>query len=301
MSKQLCKGGCGREATFQGWCRIKWKSGNKFAVGCPVIESKRRMAMSKFRIEEAKIGKNPMQNPLISIRNHSPERNKKASMSLRELGKRGLLPQQIEDYKSKERRKKNVSKSLRKLFEEGNHPRQRETPEKRKERIEKMTNTLIRLGEQGKLPVQNMSEEQKKIFGEKISKKLREGLASGRIKLSKSWKKVPYKGLFLRSNWEREVAKFLDTNQIEWKYESLKIPYLDSEKDIERTTIPDFYIPSINTIIEVKSNAEYNSQKTRDKTSAIQDRGFNFILIGRKEIDLIKNNRFSLISTGAEK
>ena len=42
-----------------------------------------------------------------------------------------------------------------------------------------------------------MAEEQKKIFGEKISRRLMEGIKSGRIKLSKSWKKIPYKKVLL--------------------------------------------------------------------------------------------------------
>ena len=60
------------------------------------------------------------------------------------------------------------------------------------------------------------------------------------------------------------------------------------------TTIPDFYIPSKNLIIEVKSNAEFNSQKTKDKVQSIKKRGYGFILVGRKEIDLIKNNKLLL-------
>lgn len=292
MSKQLCKGGCGKEAIYKGWCGIKWKTGNKFGVACPIVESKRFKAISKFRINEAKLGKNPMQRPDICIKNHSIERNKKAAETLKNLGKLGLLPQQIEGEEAKEKRKKNISKTLRKLFEEGKHPRQLETKEKRRKRIEKMSNKLIELGKLGKLPVQNMTDEQKKKFSEKISKKLREGLASGRIKLSKAWKRIPYNGIFLRSNWEKRVAEFLDKNNIKWEYEYLKIPYLDSEKNIERITIPDFYLPSKNTFIEVKSNAEYKSQKTKDKIKAIWNNGYNAILVGKKEIDLIKENKF---------
>ena len=68
-----------------------------------------------------------------------------------------------------------------------------------------------------------------------------------------------------------------------------------SQRKIIAITIPDFYIPSQNLIIEVKSNAEFNSQKTKDKTKAIRKNGFNFILAGRKEIALIENDQNKFI------
>jgi len=291
MSKQLCKGGCGNEANYKGWCKIKWKSGNKFAVACPIVERKRAESISRFRIEEAKNGKNPMQNPIICAKNHSEKRNKKCSDILKKKGKLGLLPQQKESIKLKEKRRKNVSIALKKLLTEGRHPIQLETQKKRQKRLKKMADTLIEMGKKGKLPIQNMTKEQKIIFGKKISKKLREGIKSGRIKLSKSWKKVQYKDYILRSNWEKEVAVFLDKNQINWEYETKRIPYWDTERKVEATTIPDFFIPSLNLIIEVKSNAGYNSQKTKDKTNSIINNGFNFILAGRKEINLIQKDK----------
>ena len=288
MSKQLCKGNCGGEATYKGWCKVKWKSGNRFGVGCPTIEKKRGNSISVARIEESKQGKNPMQNPEICKRNHSEERNKKCSDTLKNMGELGLLPQQIESKELKNKRRKNVSISIKKLLERGKHPIQLESPEKRRERLNKMANTLFLLGKQKKLPIQNMAEEQKKIFGEKISRRLMEGIKSGRIKLSKSWKKIPYKNIILRSNWEKEVAKFLDINGFFWEYETKKIPYWDNDRKLETTTIPDFYIPSINTIIEVKSNADFESQKTKDKINGIKKNGFKTLLVGRREIKLIK-------------
>jgi hypothetical protein len=290
MSEQLCKGGCGNEAIHKGWCKIKWKSGNKFAVGCPKIEEKRSESISLIRIEESKLGKNPMQNPAICKKNHSEERNKKCSETLKKKGERGLLPQQIESKELKEKRRKNISISLKKLVEIRKHPIQLESIEKRKERLNKMADTLVLLGKQKKLPIQNMTEGQKKIFGQKISKKLREGIKSGRIKLSKSWKKILYKNLNLRSEWEKIVAEFLDKNGFFWEYETKKIPYWDNDRKLEAKTIPDFYIPSINTIIEVKSNTDFKSNKTKDKIHGIKEQGFKTLLVGRKEIKMIKEN-----------
>lgn len=290
MSRELCRGGCGNEAQFRGWCKIKWKTGNKFAVGCPNIEYKRGKSISRARIEEARVGKNPMQNPEICAKNHSIDRNKKCSETLKEKGRLGLLPQQIESQDLKNKRRKKVSIALHKLWMLGEHPRQLESIEKRRERLNKMADTLKSLGEKGQLPIQNMTLEQKKKRGEKISKKLIEGIRSGRIKLSKSWKRIPYKDLILRSKWEKIVAQFLDRNRFSWEYESKIVPYFDRDRKKYANTIPDFYIPSINTIIEVKSNADFKSNKTEDKISGINKEGFNTILVGRKEIELINKN-----------
>lgn len=295
-SVKFCKGNCGNKATYKGWCKTKWISKNKFCVACPSIEKKRALAISEFRIAEAQRGKNPMQNSEICKKNHSFSRNKKASDTLGRLGILGLLPQQIESTESKERRRKNIKKSLRKLWLMGRHPSQLETAEKRKRRIYKISNTLRILGIRHKLPIQNKTKEEKEKIGKKISRTLRMGIRSGRIKLSKSWKKVPYKNLILRSNWEKIVAEFLDKNKYYWEYETKKIQYRDSERGVKATTIPDFYVPIINTIIEVKSNADYNSQKTKDKIRAIKNEGFNAVLVGRKEINLIKNNNFLINS-----
>ncbi len=296
MYKKLCKGNCGNEAQFKGWCKIKWKSGNRFVVGCPNIENKRGKNISLARIKESKLGKNPMQNPKTCAKNHSIDRNKKCSETLKEKGRLELLPQQIESQELKDKRRKNVSIALHKLWVLGTHPRQLESIEKRRERLNKMANTLRLLGEGGKLPIQNMTLEQKKKFGAKISKKLIEGIRSGRIKLSKSWKRVPYKNLILRSNWERIVAEFLDKNNFLWEYESKIIPYFDRDRKKYANTIPDFYIPTINTIIEVKSNADFKSNKTEDKINGIKKKGFNTILVGRKEIELINKNPTKLLN-----
>lgn len=295
MSKKLCKGGCGNIATFKGWCKTKWISENKFAVACPRIESKRAKSISKFRLEEAKLGKNPMQNPKICKKNHSKIRNKRAALTLKKLGKLGLLPQQIESQKLKDKRRKNVSNSLKKLWLEGKHPRQLETEEDRKKRFKKTSETNKRLASQNKLFMQNLTEEQKKELGRKVSRTLRRKIRNGEIALSRPWKQVYYKNIMLRSNWERKTAKFLDKNKIIWKYESLRIPYFDSERNVEATTIPDFYLPEHNTIIEVKSNARFNSPQTKDKIKAISKLGYNTLLFGRKEIKSIEEDQEGLL------
>lgn len=286
-----CKGGCGQLAIQGEWCKVI----NERYVACPMIVEKRARGISRYRTKEAKEGKNPMQNPDICRRNHSPERNKKAAETLRKLGQLGLLPQQKESKELKDKRRRNVKKSLKKLWLEGKHPRQLETLEERKERLEKVSQTLKKLGAQGRLPVQNLSQEEKTKIARKISITLREGIKTGRIKLSKSWKRIPYKKLVLRSEWEKVVAEHLDENNIEWSYENFIIPYWDSQRHIKANTIPDFYLPSYNMIIEVKSNAEYKSQKTLDKMKGVKSSGYKALLFGRKEIEILKNNKQGLL------
>lgn len=290
MLNKLCKGGCGQNSIYKGWCKVKWISGNKFGVACPKVEEKRGKSISIYRLKESKEGNNPMQDPAVCKRNHSLERNIKTSKTLKLLGELGMLPQQLESSELKEKRRKNVARSLEKLWLEGRHPRQLESENKRKKRLGKMSKTLRKLGAMGKLPVQNLTLEQKKEIGKKVAKKLLEGIRNGRIKLSPGWKKVKYKKLVLRSNWEKVVAAFLDKYQFKWKYETLRISYFDTERKVNATTIPDFYIPDRNLIIEVKSNGEYNSQKTKDKSQSILKKGFSFILAGRKEIKMINSN-----------
>ncbi|XOB46379.1 MAG: hypothetical protein ACKKMV_02930 [Candidatus Nealsonbacteria bacterium] len=290
MTKE-CKGGCGKPALYGEWCEIKGKR----YVACPVIIIKRAKAISEYRIKEGKEGKNPMQNPRICKKNHSPERNKKAAKALKRLGQLGLLPQQIESEKLKEKRRKNIKKTLRKLWLQGKHPIQLESSIERKKRFKRISQTLKKLGSLGKLPTQNMSKEKKEKIARKISKKLREGIRTGRIKLSKSWKKVPYKNLILRSEWEKIVAKCLDKNKVRWKYEHFVIPYWDTQRRIKANTIPDFYLPKYNTIIEVKSNAEYKTKRTLDKIKGIENKGYEVLLFGRKEIEILKNDKRNLI------
>lgn len=295
ISTAFCKGGCGQRASSKGWCKLKWRKGRRFAVGCPVVEKRRGKSISKFRTEEAKLGKNPMQNLEICKKNHSIERNKKAAKTLRELGERGLLPQQTESEKLRERRRIRNKKSLQKLWKEGKHPLQLKKSEEIGNIRKKISNTLLKKAAKGELPIQNFSLEKKKNIAKKISQKIRKGIREGRIKLSPGWKKVYYKNVVLRSNWERLTAKFLDKYGIKWEYETLTIPYYDSLRKITANTIPDFYLPEYNTVIEVKSNGELRSMQTRDKMEAICQQGYKVFLFGCKQIKEIKNEDMEII------
>ncbi len=272
MSNKLCKGGCGQEATFKEWCGIKWQSGNKYAVSCPVVEQRRGISISKYRVMESSIGKNPMQNPEICAKNHSLQRAKKISEKLRRRGNLGILPQQVESKELKEKRRMNVSQSMRKLWEQGLHPRQKETYEQKIKRM------------------QNVSKG--------ISEKIRRG------EVSPSYGKVKpgeYQGILFRSQWEIKTAEFLDKYGFSWEYEAVRIEYFDSTRQRNANTVPDFYLPGTGVILEVKGRW-LESQQTKDKLAGIRASGFATVLIGEKEITLMDENPYRVIKLieGAE-
>jgi len=272
---ELCKGGCGNRVLYSGWCGIKWKKENRICVNCPKIEKRRGKSISAYRLKEAKLGLNPMQNPEICKKNHSIERNKNASKTMKKLAEQGLLPQQVESDELRERRLRRIRKKLQKLAKEG------------------------------KLPQQIESEQQKKARNRKISNTLKEKISKGIIKIAPA-KKVSYDSLSngkvnLRSYWEYEVAKFLDLNNFEWSYEPFPVPYWNSEKNEMRNTIPDFFLPKHNLMIEVKASKPYFFRNTEEKMKGVRDAGFNAIVWMDKEIALIRKEKHDILLRDVEK
>ena len=93
------------------------------------------------------------------------------------------------------------------------------------------------------------------------------------------------KEVYLRSSYELDYAKELDEQQIDYEVEYFHIKYWDSQKQSYRCAIPDFYIPSTNTIVEIKSSWTLDKQNMRDKMKAYQEFGYNTKLIcDHKEI-----------------
>ena len=92
------------------------------------------------------------------------------------------------------------------------------------------------------------------------------------------------------------MARFLDKYAIKWEYESLPIIYYDTERKLMRNTIPDFYLPDFNFIIEVKSNGEFKTQITRDKLKGVEKQDYKTILFGRKQIEILRENPLEMLS-----
>lgn len=95
------------------------------------------------------------------------------------------------------------------------------------------------------------------------------------------------KEVFLRSTYELEYAKQLDEQQIDYEVEFKRIKYFDTQRQKYRCAIPDFYIPSQNLIVEIKSNWTLDKQNMIDKFKAYKELGYNCKLIcEHKEVDL---------------
>ena len=63
--------------------------------------------------------------------------------------------------------------------------------------------------------------------------------------------------------------------------------YYDSINKENKIAIPDFYIPSTNTIVEIKSNYTLNVQNMLDKKLAYENAGYKFkLILEHKETNL---------------
>ena len=86
------------------------------------------------------------------------------------------------------------------------------------------------------------------------------------------------KKVLLRSSLEKQFAQDLDTKQIRYEVESMRIKYFDQEQSLYRIAIPDFYLPDDNRIVEVKSTYWLDVKNMQAKARGYTDLGFNFSL-----------------------
>lgn len=87
------------------------------------------------------------------------------------------------------------------------------------------------------------------------------------------------KKVFLRSSYELDYAQKLDRQHIDYDVECLRIKYFNTRLNSYHCAIPDFYIPTLNMIVEIKSDWTLDIQEMRDKMKAYKDLGYNFKLI----------------------
>lgn len=84
-----------------------------------------------------------------------------------------------------------------------------------------------------------------------------------------------YKDCYLRSRYEAIFLCWLVVNDIEFEYESLRLPYDDESG---RLYIPDFYLPDSNEIVEIKGRTDLDEVMSRSKR--LVDRcGYNFVAV----------------------
>lgn len=87
------------------------------------------------------------------------------------------------------------------------------------------------------------------------------------------------KNYFYRSSYEEDFCKELDAQKIDYEIETLQIKYFDSQRMKYRYAFPDFYIPSCNLIVEVKSSFTLDKQNMYDKFLAYKKFGYNVDLL----------------------
>ena len=89
----------------------------------------------------------------------------------------------------------------------------------------------------------------------------------------------------LRGTWERDVAEWLTRQGVMWTRKHF-VKYLD--ESINRTYSPDFFIPSDNTVIEVKG---YYSDKDRRKMKLVQEQHPALVIkmIMKKEFEQLQS------------
>ena len=87
------------------------------------------------------------------------------------------------------------------------------------------------------------------------------GLREGSGRGQKQWYESKIAGsVYLRSSYELEYVKFLDKNNIKWKPNHQKFPYLFNNK--QRYYYPDFYLIEAQEYIEIKG---YKTEKDVEK------------------------------------
>ncbi len=79
------------------------------------------------------------------------------------------------------------------------------------------------------------------------------------------------KDIYLRSSWEITFAQFCNKVNLEWKYESIRLPYKGFTK------IPDFLIEDI--LYEVGWHPHYETME------AAYNEGWKICLVGQEVID----------------
>lgn len=68
--------------------------------------------------------------------------------------------------------------------------------------------------------------------------------------------RVSYGSTTYRSTWEVTFAKYCDSKGLKYEYESYRFSY--TYQGVQRLYIPDFYLPSLNLMIEIKPACRFD-------------------------------------------
>jgi len=95
------------------------------------------------------------------------------------------------------------------------------------------------------------------------------------------------KKVYLRSSYELDYAKMLDSYRILYGVEAKRIEYFDTIKNKNRIAIPDFYLLDLNMLIEIKSSYTLDLQNMKDKFKEYEKLGYKTkLILDKKEVDL---------------
>lgn len=108
-------------------------------------------------------------------------------------------------------------------------------------------------------------------------------------KTTKQGRYITWEGkeIYLRSSYEEEYAKELDSLKIKYEVESIRISYFNKVKDREAIAVPDFYLPETNTIVEIKSDFTLDIEEMICKFDRYKELGYSVkLLLEKEEVDL---------------
>lgn len=86
-----------------------------------------------------------------------------------------------------------------------------------------------------------------------------------------------YRDVRYKSQWEIELARFLDSVGVSYEYESMSFPYVSLEGR-KRRYYPDFYIRDKRLFLEVKP-LEFIDESTEIKRKSVESEGYAFMYI----------------------
>lgn len=124
-------------------------------------------------------------------------------------------------------------------------------------------------------------------------------ILTGRLSPQQNYKTFQFKSeyhttwdnkiVYLRSSYESDYANELDRSKILYEVESLRIKYFDTKLNKYRCAIPDFYMPSENLIVEIKSSYTLDLQNMKDRIKSYKENGYSVkVICNHKEIDIEK-------------
>lgn len=85
--------------------------------------------------------------------------------------------------------------------------------------------------------------------------------------------------VFYRSSYELKYAEYLDSIRLHYTMENLQIPYYHQIEDKMKISVPDFYIPSLNLIVEIKSEFTYCRRDMISRFASYKKNGYDYKLI----------------------